>query len=295
MTKANVKFSYPWVFLNDIFKLFLKVCATFLFLLLTFPPKEEGFELAPFHVYELEAKMMPLNHCQGPFAFNLRPHRSFLKQASMETCFGRGAVWPDEAIKIKQKFPKSCPKSSHIRLYSDNSTSQMVRKVSRYFSYYCRKICHQDLSKIIQSDHTGQENVSSSSLLSWQNEIWFARFLLTWKVPFRPTVHADARPGNWMIRRYFQTLPDFRIRCCWPLTSDCSDGCTTAISWTELRRAFCVSFWGWLSLGVAATKRSCALAEYRRSKIFFYFARLAKKKISEKRKKAIFTKLFSIH
>ena len=92
MTKANVKFSYPWVFLNDIFKLFLKVCATFLFLLLTSPPKEEGFELAPLHVYELEAKMMPLNHCQGPFAFNLRPHRSFLKQASMETCFGRGAV-----------------------------------------------------------------------------------------------------------------------------------------------------------------------------------------------------------
>ena len=32
----------------------------------------------------------------------------------------------------------------------------MAQKVSRYFGYYCRKICQQDLSKIAQSGHTGR-------------------------------------------------------------------------------------------------------------------------------------------
>ena len=64
------------------------------------------------------------------------------------------SVRPDEGIKNSKIFPKRCPKSSHIRLYSDNDTSQMAQKVSRFLGYYCRKICHQGLSKIAQSGHT---------------------------------------------------------------------------------------------------------------------------------------------
>ena len=35
----------------------------------------------------------------------------------------------------------------------------MAQKVSRYFGYYCRKICQQDLSKIAQSGHTGRRHL----------------------------------------------------------------------------------------------------------------------------------------
>ena len=61
-------------------------------------------------------------------------------------------VWPDEGIKICQIFKKSC----HIKLYSNSDTSQMAQKVSIYLSYYCRKNCQQDHSKIAQSGHSGQ-------------------------------------------------------------------------------------------------------------------------------------------
>ena len=39
------------------------------------------------------------------------------------------SVWPEEGMKSSQIFPKSRPKSSHIRLYSDSNTSQMAQKI----------------------------------------------------------------------------------------------------------------------------------------------------------------------
>ena len=56
----------------------------------------------------------------------------------------------DVAIKVA-KFSKSCLKISYSCLYLKVT---FFKKVTQYLGNFCRTICHQELSKIAQSDHT---------------------------------------------------------------------------------------------------------------------------------------------
>ena len=38
----------------------------------------------------------------------------------------------------------------------------MSKKVSKYCDYFCKKICHQDLSKIAQSGHTALDTATAT-------------------------------------------------------------------------------------------------------------------------------------
>ena len=49
---------------------------------------------------------------------------------------------------------KSCPKTSYSVFNLKVTFSKITQKFSKYFNYYCKKNCRQDLSKIAKSDHT---------------------------------------------------------------------------------------------------------------------------------------------
>ena len=93
-------------------------------------------------------------------------------------------MWPDEGIKGSQIFPKVDQKVDHIRLYSAFLNGQ---KVSRYFGNYCRKNCHQDLSKRAQSGHTtvtkddDHFNFAFSSILIFLPKLFFLLLEETFK------------------------------------------------------------------------------------------------------------------
>ena len=64
--------------------------------------------------------------------------------------------------KMQQNCPKSKvaqllqkhPKISQSSFYLKSDIFQNSPKIVNYLGYYCRKMCHQDLSKIAQSGHT---------------------------------------------------------------------------------------------------------------------------------------------
>ena len=51
-------------------------------------------------------------------------------------------------IKSIPNFPQSCPKSSNTNVFI------LAPQVTKYLDYFCKKICHQELSKIAQSGRT---------------------------------------------------------------------------------------------------------------------------------------------
>ena len=56
-------------------------------------------------------------------------------------------MWPDVLI-------KSCPKAKHSSFTYKVTFSQIEQKVAKYLDYFCKKICHQGLTKIAQSGHS---------------------------------------------------------------------------------------------------------------------------------------------
>ena len=75
--------------------------------------------------------------CQGKFLFGLSQ-----------------TVWPDFGIKVAQILPKSCPKSGTIFTLK-LMLFKIAPKVTKYLGYFCNNICYLELSKIVQSHHTG--------------------------------------------------------------------------------------------------------------------------------------------
>ena len=67
-------------------------------------------------------------------------------------------VWPDIEIKSSPKFSRSCQKVAlavltEILLFFQNSPN-----CCHHLGYFCKKLCHQKLSEIAQSGHTGGDD-----------------------------------------------------------------------------------------------------------------------------------------
>ena len=67
---------------------------------------------------------------------------------------GSCPVWPDDGIKIAKMFYKSCPKIATVLFCLKVMFFKVAQKLAKIFAYFCKKYCHQDLSKISQSSHT---------------------------------------------------------------------------------------------------------------------------------------------
>ena len=63
--------------------------------------------------------------------------------------------WPDVKIKRSPKFTISSLKSRLSSFHSNRMFSKVAQKVNIYLGNCSEKICHQNLSKIAQSGHTG--------------------------------------------------------------------------------------------------------------------------------------------
>ena len=64
-------------------------------------------------------------------------------------------VWPDAEILSRPNISKSCRKSSYSSLCKKMDVFKTAQTVNIHLGYFCKKICHQELSKIAQSGHTG--------------------------------------------------------------------------------------------------------------------------------------------
>ena len=63
-------------------------------------------------------------------------------------------VWRNVGIKVAKFFPNSCPKIA-IAVFS--KLFLIAQNGTKYLGNICENICHQELSKIDQSGHTGTE------------------------------------------------------------------------------------------------------------------------------------------
>ena len=69
---------------------------------------------------------------------------------------GWRSMRPNDAIKSSQNSPNVAQKVATVVFTLVLMINQQPKQVTRrYFGYFCKKICHQDLSKIAQSGHTG--------------------------------------------------------------------------------------------------------------------------------------------
>ena len=64
-------------------------------------------------------------------------------------------VWPDVGVKSSPNFSKSYPRSSHNSFYVRVRFFKIAQNDANNLGYFCEKFCHQKLSKIAQSGHTG--------------------------------------------------------------------------------------------------------------------------------------------
>ena len=64
-------------------------------------------------------------------------------------------MWPDDEIKRSQNFTISSLKSRLSSFYLNRMVSKLAQKVNTFLGNSGEKICHQKLSKISQSGHTG--------------------------------------------------------------------------------------------------------------------------------------------
>ena len=59
--------------------------------------------------------------------------------------------------KVAQNFPK-LPKKSPQQFAHENGIIQSSPNVNTHLGYFCKKICHLEVSKIVQSGHTVSPN-----------------------------------------------------------------------------------------------------------------------------------------
>ena len=62
----------------------------------------------------------------------------------------------DLMLKCSPKVSKSFPKCNYSSLYKKSDVFKTAQTVSKHLGYFCKKNCHQELSKIAQSAYTAQ-------------------------------------------------------------------------------------------------------------------------------------------
>ena len=82
-----------------------------------------------------------------------RPIRLFISFYLRER---QRAMWPNVEIKRSPNFTISSLKSCHSSVYLKGVFFKGAHKVNEYLGNLSEKICHQNLSKIAQSGHTGK-------------------------------------------------------------------------------------------------------------------------------------------
>ena len=60
----------------------------------------------------------------------------------------------DVEVKSCPNYSKSCPKVGK-QFFTFKVMFSIAQKVILHLVYFCKKICHEELSNIAQSDHTG--------------------------------------------------------------------------------------------------------------------------------------------
>ena len=97
--------------------------------------------------------------CEFLFFMNFDPHPNSNFFADFRCilvllCYEIGSAWPEKVAQFFQKLPKSCHSSFYLK---DMCFNRAHSKVAEHLGYFCKKLCHQDVSKMAQSDHTKED------------------------------------------------------------------------------------------------------------------------------------------
>ena len=97
--------------------------------------------------------------CEFLFFMNFDPHPNSNFFADFRCilvllCYEIGSAWPEKVAQFFQKLPKSCHSSFYLK---DMCFKRAHSKVAEHLGYFCKKLCHQDVSKMAQSDHTKED------------------------------------------------------------------------------------------------------------------------------------------
>ena len=120
-----------------------------------------------------------------------------------------GSVWHDVGIKSSSIFPKVCPKEAAAVFTQKVVCFKTGQNVTKYFGYFWKKFCHQDLSKFAQSGHAECDREFSDTQKSDIDGLFFFIFVY------------------WMQQMDISSDCSIRTRALLN-RSDCSANCATA-------------------------------------------------------------------
>ena len=137
-----------------------------------------------------------LTECRFPTCSLKSPTRrnqakgKFYTYSAHEVGGGWRSVWPDVAIKRSQISPKEVTAifSNKVMFF------KIGQKVAKYFGYFCKKSCLQNLSKITQFGRTDGDQWRSTNH-GPHLQVWYLNFLFRHKTKHNISLLQGGSPG----------------------------------------------------------------------------------------------------